>query len=68
MDTTPDYKEPETPEGFVRVGYKVPKKGDYMIDFYGEPFLVREDGLYFEQWLCFRKKSDETNKLDKTSL
>ncbi len=42
MDTLPDFEIPETPEGYVYEGMRIPKVGDYMVDFYGKPYLITE--------------------------
>jgi len=40
MDTLPDRELPETPRGFKFVGVKIPCIGDYMVDYYGNPYLI----------------------------
>lgn len=57
MDMLPDYEEPKTPKGFEKVGYKIPKIGDWMVDFYGKPYKITKKNVqyYFEQHIVFRK-------------
>jgi len=57
MDMLPDYQIPKTPKGFEFVGCRTPKKGDYMVDFYGKPYLITEKNVQyvFEQHPIFKK-------------
>ena len=40
MDMLPDYEIPETPKGFRYAGFRTPKIGDWMVDYYGKPYLI----------------------------
>ena len=54
----PDWEMPKTPKGYEYVGFRVPKVGDYMIDFYGKPYLITKKNkeYVFEQHPVYRKK------------
>jgi hypothetical protein len=57
MDTLPDFELPITPEGYEYMGMDTPKVGDYMVDYYGKPYLVDEERIkyLFDKHPIYRK-------------
>lgn len=58
FDMLPDWEVPKTPKGYEFVGIRVPQVGDYMVDYYGKPFLITKSKkeYFFENQAIFRKK------------
>ena len=56
----PDYELPETPEGYEYIGFRTPQLGDYMVDFYGKPYLITASRLQyvFENHPVFKKLNE----------
>ncbi|MEK6880882.1 MAG: hypothetical protein AABY22_14780 [Nanoarchaeota archaeon] len=57
MDTLPDYEIPETPDGYIYQGMRIPKIGDFLVDFYGKAYLITKDNIkyHFENHPIFSK-------------
>jgi hypothetical protein len=57
MDMLPDYEFPEAPDGYKRVDIRTPQEGDYVVDYWGEPYLITKENkqYWFEQHAVFAK-------------
>lgn len=62
MDTLPDWELPKTPDGFEYVGMNIPQVGDYMVDYYGRPYLITEERkkYVFEKHPIYKKCIDKS--------
>jgi hypothetical protein len=61
FDTIPDFKIPEAPEGFEYVGMRYPLPHDYMVDFYGNAYLVG-NRKFMERWPVYKKVENYEKK------
>jgi hypothetical protein len=58
MDMLPDFEFPKAPPGFKEDGIRMPKAGDWMVDYWGKPYIVTESSekYWLEPTMVFKKK------------